>query len=97
MDPKIVWLIIFVLVYWGYCIYWGVKGAIAARTASDYMLTSRSIPLWVFVLAATATSFLRNDDLAIIYIASSTYLLSGYFVNTALLFSMATANSFFAC
>ena len=50
MDPKIVWLIIFVLVYWGYCIYWGIKGAIAAKTASDYMVAGRSIPLWVFVL-----------------------------------------------
>ena len=57
MDPKIVWLFIFVILYWGYCIFWGIKGAIAAKTASDYMLTGGSILLWVFVLAATATSF----------------------------------------
>ena len=57
MDPKIVWLSIFVILYWGYCIFWGIKGAIASKTASDYMLAGRSIPLWVFVLAATATSF----------------------------------------
>ncbi|HIO83186.1 MAG TPA: sodium:solute symporter family protein, partial [Deltaproteobacteria bacterium] len=57
MDPKIVWLFIFVILYWGYCIFWGIKGALAAKTASDYMLAGRSIPLWVFVLAATATSF----------------------------------------
>ena len=57
MDPKIVWLFIFVILYWGYCIFWGIKGAIASKTASDYMLAGRSIPLWVFVLAATATSF----------------------------------------
>ncbi len=57
MDAKIVWLTIFVLLYWGYCIYWGIKGAIASKTASDYMVAGRAIPLWVFVLAATATSF----------------------------------------
>ena len=34
-----------------------MKGARTARTASDYFIAGRSIPLWVFVLAATATSF----------------------------------------
>ncbi len=57
MDPKIVWLFIFVSLYWGYCIFWGVKGALSAKTASDYFIAGRSISLWVFVLAATATSF----------------------------------------
>ena len=57
MDPKIVWLVIFVVLYWGYCIFWGVKGALSARTASDYFIAGRKISLWVFVLAATATSF----------------------------------------
>ena len=57
MDPKIVWLFIFVLMYWSYCIFWGIKGAMAAKTASDYFLAGRSISVWVFVLAATATSF----------------------------------------
>ena len=57
MDPKIVWLFVFVALYWSYCIFWGIKGALSARTASDYFLAGRSISLWVFVLAATATSF----------------------------------------
>ncbi len=57
MDAKIVWLFIFVLLYWSYCIFWGIKGAMSARTASDYFIAGRSISLWVFVLAATATSF----------------------------------------
>ena len=57
MDAKIVWLFIFVALYWGYCIFWGVKGALSAKTASDYFIAGRSISLWVFVLAATATSF----------------------------------------
>nr|VFJ67449.1 MAG: Na+/proline symporter [Candidatus Kentron sp. FW] len=57
MDAKIVWLFIFVALYWAYCIFWGIKGALSAKTASDYFIAGRSISLWVFVLAATATSF----------------------------------------
>ena len=57
MSEKLVWLFSFVLLYWGYCIYWGVKSARTAHTASDYFLAGRRIGLWVFVLAATATSF----------------------------------------
>jgi len=56
MD-KVTWLFIFVALYWAYCIYWGVRGAITAKTASDYFIAGRGISLWVFVLAATATSF----------------------------------------
>ncbi len=57
LDPKIIWLFAFVLLYWAYCIFWGIKGALSARTASDYFIAGRTISLWVFVLAATATSF----------------------------------------
>ncbi len=57
MEPKIVWLFIFVFLYWAYCIYWGIRGAQTAKTASDYFIAGRGISLWVFVLAATATSF----------------------------------------
>ena len=57
MSAKVVWLFIFVVLYWAYCIYWGVKGALSAKTASDYFIAGRRLSLWVFVLAATATSF----------------------------------------
>jgi len=57
MNGAIVWLAIFVGLYWMYCIYWGIKGASSAHTASDYFIAGRRIPIWVFVLAATATSF----------------------------------------
>jgi SSS family solute:Na+ symporter len=57
MDAKVVWLFVFVALYWSYCIFWGIKGAMSARTASDYFVAGRSISLWVFILAATATSF----------------------------------------
>ncbi|MES9876675.1 MAG: sodium:solute symporter family protein [Candidatus Sedimenticola sp. PURPLELP] len=57
IDAKVVWLFVFVALYWAYCIFWGIKGALTARTASDYFVAGRQISLWVFILAATATSF----------------------------------------
>ncbi|GBF27247.1 monocarboxylate transport permease protein [bacterium MnTg02] len=57
MEAKIIWLFVFVGLYWAYCIFWGIKGALSAKTASDYFIAGRGISLWVFVLAATATSF----------------------------------------
>jgi len=57
MDSKIYWLIGFVSAYWAYCLFWGLKGARSAKTSTDYFLAGRSIGVWVFVLAATATSF----------------------------------------
>ena len=57
MAPKVVWLFIFVLLYWSYCIFWGIRCAQMAKTATDYFISGRQISMWVFVLAATATSF----------------------------------------
>ncbi len=57
MTTATIWLFIFVVMYWAYCIFWGIKGARQAKTASDYFIAGRAIPIWVFVLAATATSF----------------------------------------
>ncbi|MGZ8995497.1 MAG: sodium:solute symporter family protein, partial [Rhodospirillales bacterium] len=57
MEAKIIWLFVFVVLYWAYCIFWGIRGARMARTASDYFIAGRKLSLWVFVLAATATSF----------------------------------------
>ena len=57
MDPKMMWLFIFVGLYWAYCLFWGIKGALSSKTATDYMIAGRGLGLWVFVLAATATSF----------------------------------------
>ncbi len=57
MEPKFAWLITFVSIYWVYGLFWGVRGAQLAKTASDYFISGRKLPMWVFVLAATATSF----------------------------------------
>ena len=57
LDVKVIWLLVFVALYWSYCIYWGIAGARQSKTAGDYFIAGRSISIWVFVLAATATSF----------------------------------------
>ena len=57
MSAKVIWLFVFVLLYWVYCIYWGWKSAQISKSASDYFVAGRKLSLWVFVLAATATSF----------------------------------------
>lgn len=57
LDPKILWLVIFVGLYWIYCLICGLKGAFRAKTAADYMIAGRRLGPWAFVLAATATSF----------------------------------------
>ncbi len=57
MAAKVWWLFGFVALYWCYCIYWGIRGARMAKTASDYFIAGRQLSVWVFVLAATATSF----------------------------------------
>lgn len=51
------WVWTLVILYWVYCIYWGIRGAIISKTASGYMIGGRQLPMWVFILAATATSF----------------------------------------
>ena len=57
MEAKVVWLFVFVALYWAYCIFWGIKSAMTAKTASDYFIAGRRLSIWVFILAATATSF----------------------------------------
>jgi Na+/proline symporter len=51
------WVWTLVVLYWVYCIYWGVRGAIVSKTAAGYMIGGRQIPMIIFILAATATSF----------------------------------------
>ncbi len=57
MSAKLTWLFIFVGLYWGYCLLAGIRGAWMARTVSDFFIAGRRLSLWMFILAATATSF----------------------------------------
>ncbi|CAN5202126.1 hypothetical protein BH10PSE7_BH10PSE7_13860 [soil metagenome] len=57
MSAILVWLCVFFALYGAYCVFWGVTSARRARTANDFFLADRQIPAWVFVVAATVTSF----------------------------------------
>jgi len=57
LSAKLTWLFVFVGLYWGYCLLAGLSGAHAAKTASDFFIAGRRLSLWIFILAATATSF----------------------------------------
>ena len=57
MGAHVYWLFFFVLLYWGYCITIGVRGYLIAKSGADYFIAGRQLNIWVFVLAATATSF----------------------------------------
>jgi Na+/proline symporter len=57
MGSHVYWLFFFVLLYWGYCITIGITGYLKAKKGTDYFIAGRSLNIWVFVLAATATSF----------------------------------------
>ncbi|MGP3920831.1 sodium:solute symporter family protein [Nonomuraea sp. 10N515B] len=51
------WVWIFSSIYWAYCIFWGIKGFAWAKRSSQWSIADRSLPMWLFLLAATATSF----------------------------------------
>jgi solute:Na+ symporter, SSS family len=51
------WVWTFAAIYWAYCIFWGVKGFQWAKTTGRWSIAERSLPMWLFLLAATATSF----------------------------------------
>jgi Na+/proline symporter len=53
----IVWAVVFLALYWAFCLFWGVRGARRAATAADFFVAGRDLPVWPFVTAVTATSF----------------------------------------
>ena len=57
IEDRTFWILTGIGLYWIYCIFWGVKGYLKAKTSSGYFIAGRGLPIWLFVLAATATSF----------------------------------------
>jgi solute:Na+ symporter, SSS family len=55
--PLIIGVLIAVGLYWAYCIYWSVVGYRQARTLSGWGISGRTLPPWLFMLAASVTSF----------------------------------------
>lgn len=57
METAVIWFLVFVGLYWLYCIYWGVQGFRRIRTGAGWAIAGRQLPGWLFMLAASATSF----------------------------------------
>ena len=57
LEAKVLWLFVIVALNRSNSNYSGIQGARQSKTAGDYFIAGRSISIWVFVLAATATSF----------------------------------------
>ncbi len=57
MSAKIVWLFALMVLYWGYCLFWGGRCGAGAKTVGAFFLADRQLGPWLFVAAATATSF----------------------------------------
>jgi Na+/proline symporter len=57
MSDTLAWLSVFVMLYWVFCFFWGIRALRRAHTASDYFLAGRSLSPWVFALAITGVSF----------------------------------------
>jgi solute:Na+ symporter, SSS family len=51
------WVWLFAGIYWAYCIFWGIKGYFWAKTSGRWAIADRNLPMVLFLLAATATSF----------------------------------------
>jgi Na+/proline symporter len=57
ITPKIAWIFGGMILYWVYCMVWGVIGARRAHTAADYFLAGGKLSPTLFTLAATAVCF----------------------------------------
>lgn len=57
VTGKILWIFTFLVLYWTYCIAWGVRCARMTSTTTGYFLAERRLSPWIFVLGATAISF----------------------------------------
>jgi SSS family solute:Na+ symporter len=57
VSAKLTWLVIFLVLYWGYCIFWGARCGLRAPTARDYFLAGRRLPAWLFIMGVTTAAF----------------------------------------
>jgi Na+/proline symporter len=57
ITPKIAWIFGCMILYWAYCIVWGIVGARRAGTAREYFLADGKLSPLLFTLVATATCF----------------------------------------
>lgn len=57
MAESVSWIIVFVMLYWAFCFFWGIRSLRRTHSASDFFIYSRGLSPWVFAIAATGISF----------------------------------------
>ncbi|MDC0861955.1 hypothetical protein OAQ08_05105 [Alphaproteobacteria bacterium] len=57
MLTNLLWFFFFIIIYWSFCLFWGVRTLRKNHTPESYYLADRSISSWVFFFAATAATF----------------------------------------
>ncbi len=57
MTEQTVWLIVFLGLYWAFCLFWGLATSRLADGPKSFFLADRNLPAWVVVAAATAFAF----------------------------------------
>ncbi len=57
VTPGVTWVFICMILYWGYCIYWGIRGVGEATSARHFFIAGGNLGPVLLVLAVTATSF----------------------------------------
>ena len=74
MAGKIYSLIIFLTLFWVYCLYCGFKNYKKTITPVDFFIYGRNLPSWVYIIVATGTIF----SCWIFFIHPSLILLNGF-------------------
>ncbi len=85
MAGKIYALIIFVTLYWTYCVYCGFKNHKKITTPVDFFIFARYMPGWVYTVVATGTIFSGW----IFFAQPSLILLNGFSFSTTSLYVIA--------
>ena len=57
MSPKLYSLVVFLVLYWFYCLYWGFKSQKHTTTPVDFFIYNRDLPNWVYILMTTGIIF----------------------------------------
>lgn len=56
MPESLTWIFIFLIAYWAYCGFFGIRGLRGSHSAVEFFLASRGLSTWAFALSATVAS-----------------------------------------
>ena len=57
MSPKFYSLIVFLILFWFYCLYWGFKTQKKITSPVDFLIFSRELPGWSYIIMSTGLIF----------------------------------------